>query len=129
VSETGPAIQLEPARLVRALAAIAALLTLAHVVLLLVTVSTGHDEIHGLVSLFDLDRENKTHISFNTGPHRCVGSHLARIELKVFLEEWFKRMPNVRRDPDQRVRLRGGQTLALENLPLLWDPSEVVSAR
>jgi len=78
---------------------------------------------------FDLDRENKTHISFNTGPHRCVGSHLARIELKVFLEEWFKRMPNVRRDPDQRVRLRGGQTLALENLPLLWDSSEVVSAR
>jgi cytochrome P450 len=75
---------------------------------------------------FDLDRENKTHISFNTGPHRCVGSHLARVELKVFLEEWFRRMPNIRRDPDQRVRLRGGQTLALENLPLLWDASEVV---
>ena len=42
---------------------------------------------------FDLDRDNKTHISFNTGPHRCVGSHLARVELKLFYEEWFKRMP------------------------------------
>jgi cytochrome P450 len=75
---------------------------------------------------FDLDRDNKTHISFNTGPHRCVGSHLARIELKLFYEEWFKRMPAVRRDPDKRVILRGGQTLALENLPLLWDASQVV---
>jgi cytochrome P450 len=78
---------------------------------------------------FDLDRENKTHISFNTGPHRCVGSHLARIELKLFLEEWFRRMPNVRRDPDQRVRLRGGQTLALENLPIQWDASQVRAVR
>lgn len=78
---------------------------------------------------FDLDRENKTHISFNTGPHRCVGSHLARIELKLFLEEWFRRMPNVRRDPDQRVRLRGGQTLALENLPIQWDAGLVRAVR
>jgi cytochrome P450 len=78
---------------------------------------------------FDLDRDNKTHISFNTGPHRCVGSHLARIEMKVFYEEWFKRMPAVRRDPDKRVVVRGGQTFALENLPLLWDAGQVRPAR
>jgi hypothetical protein len=30
-------------------------------------------------------------------------------------------MPNVRRDPDKRVRLRCGQVLALENLPIRWD--------
>jgi hypothetical protein len=57
VSEASRAIRLEPARLVRALAAIAVLLSLAHVVLLVVRTSTGHDTIYGLVRLFDLDRE------------------------------------------------------------------------
>lgn len=57
MSETRHAIRLEPARLVRALAAIAVLLTLAHVVLALVKAFTGHDHVFGLVRLFDLDRE------------------------------------------------------------------------
>jgi cytochrome P450 len=72
---------------------------------------------------FDLERENKAHISFNSGPHRCVGSHLARIELTIFLEEWFRRMPNVWRDPDAEPRMRGGQVLALKDLPIIWDRS------
>ncbi|RYD95278.1 MAG: cytochrome P450 [Sphingomonadales bacterium] len=71
---------------------------------------------------FDLDRENKVHVTFNAGPHRCVGSHLARLELRVFYEEWFRRMPDVRLDPDGRPAFRAGLTLALDRLPLLWDP-------
>jgi hypothetical protein len=50
-------LRLEPARLVRALAGIAILLTLAHIVLAVVKSATGHDTIHGLVPLFDLDNE------------------------------------------------------------------------
>jgi cytochrome P450 len=95
-------------------------------VLLMLAAGNYDPKIFPDPATFDLARENKTHISFNTGPHRCVGSHLARIELKTFYEEWFKRMPNVRRDPDKRVVLRGGQTLALETLPILWDASQVV---
>jgi hypothetical protein len=57
VSQTRHAIRLEPARLVRALAVIAVLLTLAHVVLVLVRAFTGHDHVYGLFPLFDLDRE------------------------------------------------------------------------
>jgi cytochrome P450 len=68
---------------------------------------------------FDLDRENKAHISFNSGPHRCVGSHLARLELRVFYEEWFRRMPNVRLDRERPPEYRTGPTLAVHKLPLV----------
>lgn len=70
---------------------------------------------------FDVDRVNKAHLSFNVGPHRCIGSHLARLELRVFYEEWFKRMPNVRHDPERRATMRGAMTFAMHSLPLVWE--------
>ena len=42
----------------------------------------------------DLDRGVTRHLSFGGGPHRCLGSHLARQEMAVVLEEWHKRIPN-----------------------------------
>ena len=70
---------------------------------------------------FDLDRENKVHMSFNSGVHRCVGSHLARLEIRVFYEEWLRRMPNVRLDPDEAPNYSAGLILGLRSLPLLVD--------
>jgi cytochrome P450 len=72
---------------------------------------------------FDLERENKVHMTFNSGPHRCVGSHLARLELNLLYDEWLKRMPNVRPDPDKASGYRAGIVMALERLPLIWDPA------
>ena len=74
---------------------------------------------------FDLDRENKTHLVFGVGPHRCAGAHLARLEIRVFLEEWFARMPEVRLDPARPVTYRYTLLLSAENLDLLWDPADV----
>jgi cytochrome P450 len=70
---------------------------------------------------FDIDRENKVHMTFNSGPHRCVGSHLARLEMRVFYEEWFARMPNVHVDPEELPTYRPGLNLTICKLPLIWD--------
>lgn len=39
-------------------------------------------------------REANRHFAFGGGPHRCLGSHLARFELKIALEELHKRVPD-----------------------------------
>lgn len=67
-----------------------------------------------------LDRPRNNHLSFGGGPHRCLGSHLARMELAVGLEEWHKRIPQYRLGaPIEDVMERGGQ-LSLRSLPLRW---------
>jgi cytochrome P450 len=41
-----------------------------------------------------IDRRPTRHLAFGTGIHRCVGSHLARTELVIALEEWLRVMPD-----------------------------------
>lgn len=70
---------------------------------------------------YNLARENKVHIAFGTGPHRCLGSHLARIELQVLYEEMLARLPEFRLDPDKRVTFHGGNVIGPNELHLVWD--------
>jgi cytochrome P450 len=70
---------------------------------------------------FDLDRERKVHIAFGVGPHRCLGSHLARIELQIIYEQMLARLPPFRLDESQSVKFHAGNIIAIDTLPLRWD--------
>jgi cytochrome P450 len=69
---------------------------------------------------FVIDREVNPHIAFGAGPHRCLGSHLARRELKVAMEEWHTRIPHYRLDPSVPV-MEHGAMIGIDALSLLWD--------
>jgi cytochrome P450 len=71
---------------------------------------------------FDLSREKKAHIAFGTGPHRCLGSHLARIELQTLYEQMLARLPEFRLDPEQPLRYHGGNVWGPDELHLVWHP-------
>ncbi len=70
---------------------------------------------------FDLDRENKNHLIFGAGPHRCLGSHLARIELQTLYRVVLDRLPEFRMDPDERAVFHPGNVLSVSKLPIRWD--------
>ena len=48
----------------------------------------------------DFTREKNRHVAFGAGPHRCLGSHLARMELRVAVEEFHARIPDYRMQAD-----------------------------
>jgi len=67
------------------------------------------------------DREVNNHIAFGAGPHRCLGSHLARRELRVALEEWHRVIPSYRLTPGVDVTEHGGGLYGIDRLELSWD--------
>ena len=67
----------------------------------------------------DFHRDTKGHIAFGGGNHRCLGAHLARMELRVALEEWLTAVPNF--SVKEGIELKYSQGLrAVENLELVW---------
>ncbi|SOX54086.1 cytochrome P450 [Mycobacterium ahvazicum] len=76
------------------------------------------------VSTDDIVMDGKVHRhwGFGGGPHRCLGSHLARIELTVIVAEWLKQIPDFDVPPDYTPEIRfPSKTFALKALPLSWD--------
>ena len=68
----------------------------------------------------DFLRDTRHHAAFGDGPHRCPGSFLARLEMRVFLEEWLKRIPDFQVTPGATVRTSSGPVNGVMNLPLTW---------
>ncbi len=68
-----------------------------------------------------LDRDPNPHYAFSGGVHRCSGSHLARQELRVTLQEWHRRIPDYWIKPGTEPIWPPGLR-SVENLVLQWRP-------
>jgi len=88
------------------------------------TGSANHD-----ASRFDdpeawrIDRPPAQHLAFGTGPHQCLGMHLARLELRAGLDAILNGLPGLRLDPDAPVPVVAGFAFrGPTSLPVVFDP-------
>lgn len=70
----------------------------------------------------DFDREYTGHLAFGAGRHRCVGSNLARLELRVAVEVFLARVPNFRLQDGAEQRFHTTMIRAIDEVPLVFDP-------
>jgi cytochrome P450 len=68
----------------------------------------------------NFDRPRKTILAFTVGVHSCMGAHLARLELKIALQEWLQRVPEFSLKPDAKIEYRPGGVVGPELVPLVW---------
>ena len=65
-----------------------------------------------------LDRQQNRHLAFGAGIHRCAGSNLARMELRVAVEEWLARIPEFEVTDHAKVTWAGGQVRGPRTIPV-----------
>lgn len=91
----------------------------SHVVIL-TGAANRDDSCYDHPDAIDVDRGPVSHLSFGGGPHRCLGSHLARIELNFVLRAWHERIPDYAIAPGAVPKVPWPQgTLGFEELPLV----------
>jgi cytochrome P450/ferredoxin-NADP reductase len=95
--------------------------------LLIVMTSANHDERHfENPHSLDLYRDNSAeHLSFGYGAHQCMGRNIGRLEMRIFLEEFTKRMPHMELVPDQTFKyLPNTSFRGPDSLWVQWDPEK-----
>jgi cytochrome P450 len=70
---------------------------------------------------FDLERESNRHLAFGAGPHRCAGSNLARMNLRIALEELLPRMHDIALASDD-IEFHSAFNRAPRAVPLTFTP-------
>jgi cytochrome P450 len=71
---------------------------------------------------FDIARTPNRHLAFGSGPHRCIGSHLARVELNIAMQELHRRIPDytfVEGDPPV---FHASQVRGCARMPITFPP-------
>ncbi len=90
-----------------------------HVGLLLGAANSDEDRFQGAEDI-DFARDPNRHLAFGGGHHLCLGAHLARLELRVALEEFHRRIPNYRIPEGVEIHFSPGIRQA-DNLPLVFN--------
>jgi len=84
--------------------------------------AANHDpEIFPEPECFSLDRGTTQPATFGRGPHFCLGSHLAREELRISLSLLLDRLPGLRLATDEPVRITGTVVRGIRSLPVAFD--------
>jgi len=71
----------------------------------------------------DIDRRVR-HLGFATGPHLCLGIHLAKREIKTVLETFLSRFNNIRIPSGETYQYHTGSVIGVDRLPLIWDSAK-----
>jgi cytochrome P450 len=78
---------------------------------------------------FDLERESNRHLAFGIGPHRCAGSNVARLNLRVALEELVPRLEDIGLEESADIRYHTTSTRAPLAVPIRFTPGPRVGTR
>jgi cytochrome P450 len=97
-----------------------------HVMAVIGAANVDEDEFPDAGSL-RWDREANRHLAFGGGIHRCLGSHLARVELRVALREWHRRIPDYAVKPGVELEYTAG-IRTLQSFPMVLRPGLAGSA-
>ena len=96
------------------------------VVTAMVASANRDPEVYDDPETFNIFRDAHQHVSFGTGPHLCLGMHLARLETRVALNALFDRLPGLRLDQaaveKSNVHIQGVNLFrSPTSLPVMWD--------
>lgn len=90
--------------------------------ILMVIASANYDSsVFDDPEVFDIERDAKEHVAFGNGTHLCLGNHLARLEMKIYLEELTKRLPHMTLDDQQFRYVPNTSFRGPEALHVSWD--------
>lgn len=89
-------------------------------VLCLLPIAARDNNVNKNANVFDIDRsrEDANTLTFSKGPHLCLGNFLARTEIRILCEEWFKRVEKFSIPEGTTLHYRAGFALAYNSLPL-----------
>lgn len=77
-------------------------------------------EVFTQPDVVDFDRVENRHVAFGAGIHRCAGSNLARMEVRVAIEEWLRQIPEFSVPEGAEVTWAGGQVRGPRSVPVVF---------